>query len=502
MLARLAVVSGWKSAAISAIIGIAIATGQAPFSAFWLAFPAICGALLLGWSSATPRQAALRGLAVGVGFAAVTFNWIVEPFLVDLATHGWMAPFALLFMSLGIGLFWAGAFWAARKVAPMGSTTVLLALPMTWTMAELLRSYILTGFPWGLTSYIWIDTPVYQLASIIGPHGLTLVTVGLASAIAIGIVKRQFGRTVIGLIVLAAIWASGGYLKSQPLDVATGTRPIVRLIQPNASQKQKWDPELMPVFYNRQLALTAKISERMPDLVVWPEVAVPFLLSDPSAPLGEITAAANGTPVVIGAQRFDGGHAFNSLAMLGAGGTVDQIYDKHHLVPFGEYLPAGALFARLGLTALTAQYGTGYSAGSGPRVLNMGELGNVLPLICYEAIFPHELRRVALRPDWMLMLTNDAWFGQAAGPFQHLAQAQARAIETGLPMVRVANTGVSAIIDARGQIVASIPLGVAGGLDAPLPQALPATPYWRFGDFPVSLMLIAVGLAALRQKSN
>jgi len=492
--------SGWKSAAISAVVGFATALGQAPYSAIWLAFPAICAAVFLAYSAATPRQAGLRGLFAGVGFAALTFVWIVEPFLVDIATDGWMAPFALIFMALGVGLFWAAAFWAARKVAPAGSGALLLALPVSWTVVEMLRSTILTGFPWGLTSYIWIDTPIYQFASFIGPHGLTLLTVLLASGVVACITDRRYARIAVYAAVLAVAWATGRYLQNQPAPASADPRPVVRLIQPNASQKQKWDPAMMPVFFERQLALTAEQSDTPPDLVIWPEVAVPFLLNDPTAPLDRISAAAGGGPVVIGAQRLQAGRAFNSLAVLGAGGTIEQIYDKKHLVPFGEYLPASALFARFGLRALAARFGNGYSAGRGPRVLDMGELGLVMPLICYEAIFPHELRRASIRPDWMMMVTNDAWFGQAAGPYQHLAQARARAVEMALPMVRAANTGISAVIDARGQIVDSLPLGQSGRLDVTIPAALPASLYWRFGDIPVAVMLFVLGLAVLGSK--
>lgn len=484
------------------MIGVVIALGQAPYSAFWLSFPAICLAVYMGLSASSARQAAGRGLLIGVGFGAVTFIWIVEPFLVDVARHGWMAPFALLAMAFGIGLFWAAAFWAARRGFPAGSAGLAVAIPVFWTGAELLRSYVLTGFPWGLTSYIWIDTPVYQLASLVGPHGLTLLTVLVASGLTVSVVSRRYPHTLFWVILGGLVWAAAVYMLNLPEDDTGKPGPIVRLIQPNASQKDKWDPAMMPVFFDRQLDLTSQPADRLPDLVIWPEVAVPFLLNDPAAPLWKISQAASGQPVVIGAQRLEGGRAFNSLALIGPGGVIEQQYDKHHLVPFGEYLPGAALLGRFGLKTLTAQFGNGFSAGPGPQVLDFGALGQVLPLICYEAIFPQELRRVATRPDWMLMVTNDAWFGRSAGPLQHLAQARARAIEMALPMVRAANTGVSAVIDARGRIVASMPLGVSGYLDVIVPRALPATLYWRLGDLPVGvalIVLLAMGLASKRR---
>ncbi|MEE9387417.1 MAG: apolipoprotein N-acyltransferase [Paracoccaceae bacterium] len=497
--------TGWLQSLASIVIGATIALGQAPYSLIWLSFPAICVAAYLGVGIVLPRRAAIQGFLVGIGFSVVTFNWIVEPFLVDIKTHGWLAPFALILMSAGIGAFWSGAFWATAKMASAGSFARVLAVPIFWTGAEMLRSYVLTGFPWGLTSYIWIDTPVYQIASVLGPHGMTLATVMLASLLVMSLKRSAYGQFVVGVFILLMAWAGGAVMLGQDASQADYQGPLVRLIQPNASQEQKWDPEMMPIFYNRQLMLTAQESETPIELVIWPEVAVPYLLSDPNSPLWEISGAANDVPVIIGAQRFVDGQAFNSLALLGPKGAVLQVYDKQHLVPFGEYLPGDALLNRLGLRALAAQFGTGYSAGSGPNILNVAGLGNFLPLICYEAIFPHELRQVDQRPDWMLMITNDAWFGNFVGPFQHLAQARARAIETGLPMVRAANTGVSAVIDARGRVTGSLPLGVAGHLDVRLPETLKATLYWRLGDKLALIMLFVLALITIvvrRNKSN
>jgi apolipoprotein N-acyltransferase len=309
--------TGWRDVAVSALTGMGIALGQAPYSLVWLSFLAICVAVYLGVSAETVRRAMWRGLTVGVGFGAVTFVWIVEPFLVDVAKDGWMAPFAIIFMAIGVGLFWALAFWAARRVATVGSFGLAVTLPATWTGVEMLRSYVFTGFPWGLTSYIWIDTPVYQLASFVGPHGLTLVTVSVASGIVMSLVAGRLWWVAGWLALAAGNWAGGAYLLGRPVEVTDQPRPVVRLIQPNAIQSQKWDPEFMPVFYNRQLTLTAEPAETPLDLVVWPEVAVPFLLNDPSAPFSDISAAAGGVPVAIGAQRLDRTRAYNSVAVLG-----------------------------------------------------------------------------------------------------------------------------------------------------------------------------------------
>jgi apolipoprotein N-acyltransferase len=278
---------------------------------------------------------------------------------------------------------------------------------------------------------------------------------------------------------------------------------MLRLVQPNAEQGLKWDPDQARLFFDRQLSFTAAGSR--PDLVIWPETAVPYLLEE-NPVVGELIAeAGRGSPVAVGVQRVKGRQFWNSLAVIGPGGRVTANYDKHHLVPFGEYIPFGdVLYDWLGLVAFAARQGNGYSPGPGPVVLDLGgNLGKALPLICYEAIFPQDLRAAPERADWILQITNDAWFGTWSGPFQHLAQAQLRAIEQGLPLVRVANTGVTAVIDARGRTVDSLPMGEAGYLDARLPGALPATPYARWGEGPVLLLLLGLALglwAAARRR--
>ncbi len=494
----------WRGGPVSLLSGVGIALGQAPFGLFWVALPAMALAIAAGFFAASPRQAALRGLLTGFGFGLVTFFWITEPFQVDAARDGWMAPFALLFLALGVALFWALAFWTARRVGGRSAAGLMLAFPVYISAAEMLRSYAFTGFPWGLTSYVWIDTPVYQLAAVTGPHGLSLLTLLACAAMVRAVWRRRpaLAGAVLGLgvgLAAVAVWMQdrpvAGIDATADPPAAAG-RPYVRLIQPNARQDQKWDPQMMPVFYARQLRMTGAASQQPLDLVIWPEVAVPFLLNDPQAPLWEIAGAAPGVPVVIGAQRREEGRVYNSMAVLGEGGEIGAVYDKSHLVPFGEYIPGRAFADRLGLQALAAQYGTGYTPGPGSELLDLGPLGRALPLICYEAIFPHEIRRAAARPDWMLMLTNDAWFGEAMGPYQHFAQARARAIEMALPMLRVANTGITAIIDARGRVTASLQLGVGGRLDGYLPPADAPSLYWRYGDSPAFVLLIVLAVAA------
>ena len=276
------------------------------------------------------------------------------------------------------------------------------------------------------------------------------------------------------------------------------------MVQPNATQREKWNADRFEFFFSRQLEYTAaapKDASQAPDLVIWPETAIPWALDMAGSALAEIGAASD-VPVVLGVQRRSNMRYFNSLVVLDADGAVDQLYDKHHLVPFGEYMPLGDLMARFGIHGLAAQEGNGFSSGPGAELLDMGPLGATLPLICYEAVFAHDVNAAPTRPAFLMQVTNDAWFGKAAGPRQHLAQARMRAIEQGLPMARAANTGISAMIDPQGRVTASLALNSAGFIDAPLPAPLPPTLYSRSGDLPLSLLLglCLAGVAVARRR--
>jgi apolipoprotein N-acyltransferase len=232
---------------------------------------------------------------------------------------------------------------------------------------------------------------------------------------------------------------------------------------------------------------------------VWPETAIPCLFNHIEDDLRLLSDAARGAPLVFGIQRRDAEQRFyNSLVVMGAGGQIDSVYDKRHLVPFGEYIPGGDLLGRFGISGLAATNGGGFAKGTTPGPITLPGIGKAVPLICYEGIFAEELTDGGDRARLLLLITNDAWFGQAAGPYQHLAQARLRAIEQGLPMVRAANTGVSAMIDAKGRIVAQLALGVDGVLDVALPKDLPPTVYVRWGDWPLITVLILLTLGRYR----
>ena len=489
-----------------------MAAGQAPLGFWWLALPCLSALIWLVAGEAAPGNqtsapgrhaawcAAWLGWFGGAGYFAAAMFWIVEPFLIDVQRHGWMAPFALMFLSFGMALFWAAAAWLAALLG-RSSGRAALAFAVLLGCAELTRTYVLTGFPWALIGHVWIDTPLVQLAALVGPVGLTLATT-LAAAAPVALLDRSRGAAALGGVTVAVLLGMAWLWGQTRLDAPEPARapPItVRLVQPNAPQEAKWQKDRALEFLERQLGYTAALSGPRPDLVIWPESSVPYLLHRADRVLELIAEASGGAPVMLGINRSEGTRYFNSLVVTGpAGGAVAQ-YDKHHLVPFGEYLPFGDVLARYGIRGMAAGDGDGFSAGPGPSLLDLGILGKVLPLICYEAVFPQDLRGTA-RPDWLAQVTNDAWFGVVSGPYQHLAQARLRAVEQGLPLVRVANTGVSAMIDAKGRVTRSIALDTAGFADAPLPAALPATVYARTGDLPVAVLLaiLVAGLVLFR----
>ncbi|MFN4154728.1 MAG: apolipoprotein N-acyltransferase [Paracoccaceae bacterium] len=479
-----------RAAALDVLAGAAVAFGQAPLSAWYLAFPALIWAMSRMLRPASVAGSAWAGLLVGAGYFGASLNWIVSPFLIDPWVYGWMAPFAVVLMAFGFGLFWALA-----NVAVCRFPVRPLALAAGLGAVELLRGYVLTGFPWALIGHMWHGWPVVQTVALWGATGLTVVTLGLA---ALPLVWRWWGAGLAGVAVLAGtgfgLWQLD---RAEPAPRAAS----LRLVQPNAEQHLKWDPDQARILFQRQLEFTRDGAPA--DLTIWPETAVPYLLeySPEVAPI--ITDASGGNRVAIGIQRVEGERGWNSLRVLEGEGRVMATYDKFHLVPFGEYMPMGDLLEEwFGIGAFAAQVGNGYSAGTGPEVLDLGaDLGLVLPLICYEAVFPQIPRGAPQRPDWMLQVTNDAWFGTLTGPFQHFEQARLRAIEQGLPLIRVANTGITAVIDARGRVVQALPFGTAGYLDVPqVPGALVQTPYARWGEGPaLMIMLSLIGLSFLRR---
>lgn len=474
-------------------LGFLLALGQAPISVPIGVFTSIPILGYCAFRTNSRKHAFAIGWWAGLGYFCLSMIWLIEPFLVEPEKHAIFAPFALLAMSGGLALFWGGAF-AFAKMFGAGLGRFIIGLAVAWAAAEYLRSVLFTGFPWGLLGYTWIETPIAQWAAFIGPFGLVFITT-FGGLLMLSFPRKRFAGLIV-TIVFFSILLAGGVWRTSGVDQGLETNIRVRLIQPNAPQHQKWDPDWMGVFFRRGLELTASAAEQPIDLVVWPETAVPFGLQENIGDLQILSDAAGpNAHIIAGIRRFTDDKLYNSLIHLDKRGGLVSVYDKSHLVPFGEYFPFAEYLSVLGLRGLAADL-QGFTPGAGPEVVSTLGLPSYLPLICYEAIFPGFIGAINARPEFLLHITNDAWFGDTIGPFQHLVQVQFRAIEQGLPAARSANTGISAVIDPYGRITNRLGLNEQGVLDADLAKPLEPTIYTRFGDVPFLIFMVFLGLLA------
>ncbi len=479
------------------LLGALLALGQAPLSipiGVFISIPILgyCAFHTQRW-----KQAFGIGWWAGFGYFALGLIWLVEPFFVEPEKHAILAPFALAAMSSGLALFWGGAF-AAAKFWGASLTRYSIGLAIAFVCAEYIRSVIFTGFPWGLLSYTWINTPVAQTAAFIGPYGLTFVTI-LTGLLILSFAKHRFTGPMVSICFIGTFAILGTYRLA---TVSEMSETRVRLIQPNAPQHQKWDPEWQPVFFRRSLDFTRAKADLPVDLVIWPETSIPYRFENNIADLEVLSNYAGpNAHIIAGIQRVElnpqtqDKQYFNSSIHLDPRGGLLSTYDKSHLVPFGEYVPFSEYLSVLGLRGLAQTIG-GFSTGEGMRVIKAQGLPSYMPMICYEAIFPMAINNHPKRPEFLLHMTNDAWFGDFVGPYQHLVQVQFRAIEQGLPVARSANTGVSAMIDPYGRVIHQLELNEMGFLDANLPKPLTPTIYAQYGEFSVLIFLLLLGLGA------
>ena len=449
------------------------------------------------------RAAFARGWAAGFAYFLVATWWVAEAFFVDAKTYGWMAPFAVTLLPAGLALFWGAAALAYRLVAPASPRRVLVFAAL-FAVAEWLRGHVLTGFPWDLPGETWrAGSAVSQVAAYVGAYGLSVLTLAIAAAPAAlaGPGSQRAKRLTVAAAALAlgALWAGGAARLAAAKPEATGL--VVRVVQPDIPQTMKWSPAFFRHIVERYAALTAQPAAARPDVVVWPEAAIPSPIEAVMAP-GTWTEAAiraalqPGQVLLAGVVREEPPRYYNSLLALrrtGDGFAFLARYDKHRLVPFGEYLPFEPLFAALHLKKLIAVEGE-FSAGPPPQPIHPDGLPAVQPLICYESLFPGFAAPDGGRAAWIVNVSNDAWFGRTSGPLQHLNLASYRAIEEGVPLVRATPTGVSAFVDPWGRTLQSLAPGQGGVIDRRLPAPLPPTLYARWRDAPFWAMTL-FGLA-------
>jgi apolipoprotein N-acyltransferase len=530
---------GWRRILIAFLAGASTALALPPLNIWpvpFLTFP------ILVWlvdGAAAGRlggvlAAASAGWWFGFGYFLAGLYWVGHAFLVDAKTFGWLLPFAVIALPAGMAVYTALGLALARLMWTRGATR-LVALAVALTLAEWLRGHMFSGFPWNVYGYALIS-PLWlaQGAALVGLWGLTFVAVAVFASPAVladdrADTRRPWLAPALAAVVIAALAIYGALrLATIPTTFVEGVR--LRIMQPNLQQDEKFNYAQKQQVMSRYLALSDRSSGpqstgvRDATHLIWPESAFPFFLTREADALAQIaTLLPPGTVLITGAVRPPATtpnaavtRAYNSVYAIDHDGSILSVYDKVHLVPFGEYLPYQDLLEQLGLTQLTQVRG-GFIAGDRRRTQRVPGAPDFLPLVCYEIIFPgdavprserpgwlydHVGRYVGWpfvagggeRPGWLLNLTNDGWFGASAGPYQHFQQARVRAIEEGLPLVRAANTGISAVVDPLGRVIKALPLGTEGVLDSALPQGIAPTPYARAGDAPAGLL---VGLAFL-----
>ncbi|PZX12472.1 apolipoprotein N-acyltransferase [Palleronia aestuarii] len=475
--------------------GAAAVLALPPYSILALV-PVAYGALFLLVRGRAPSAACAIGWVFGLGYFGFGLSWIGESFQVDAERFGALAIPAIAGLSALLAIFPALAMAVfgilCRRTRIQGAAAAVL-FATCWTGAEWLRGHALTGFPWNLSAYALTDyAPLRQPAAWVGSYGLGFLVFLASAVLAQAIVARGTFRRASLLfagIVVAGAWGAGLARLALPLPAPPGIS--LRVVQGNVPQQEKWAPGNAEATLSRYLALSAQGGPV--DAVLWPETAFPgFLDEDASARRRISVVLPEGSVLLTGVpdRVMDGTEAlyFNTIQAYGRTGEALTGYAKHHLVPFGEYVP---LRGWLPLDRLTVGLGD-FTSGPGPRTLAIAGLPLVAATICYEIIFPGHAVDDRFRPGWIFNATNDAWFGTSIGPEQHLASARMRAVEEGLPVVRAANTGISAVIDARGRVLHRLGLEQTGAFDAELPPALSPTLYARFGD----VMLLPLILAA------
>jgi len=500
----------WRGRILALLSGLMAAAALPPVYGIVLLIPAFVILFKLLETASTGRKAFFVGWWFGLSHFAAGLYWVSYAFMVEASLYGWLAPVAVIFMAAGMalftGLFSYLVYFGNRSVNKSAARVFMFAA--IWVLVEWIRSWILTGFPWNLIGTVWgFSDIMMQSASLFGLYGLSLFTVFVATAPVL-ILKpgiERYDRVVVltalaGFLTLIVFGV--GRLSFVEETKETATR--LRLVQPNVPQKLKWVRELRARHVRNLIELSQQpATGKPPTVVIWPEAAVPYDLANTQGLKQAIAAVApkNGY-LLVGAPKGSprGQKPFkiwNSLFAIKPDGVVAATYDKSHLVPFGEYLPLRSLIGdKFGkLTAGRSDF----SAGPGPQTIKLEGLPSFSPLICYEVIFPSAVTDKKDRPDWLLNITNDAWFGLSAGPYQHLMSARFRSVEQGMPLVRVANTGITVATDAYGQILGQINLGEQGILDVDLAPALKNPPlYARFGNLiPGALVVLFLGFALM-----
>ena len=462
---------------LAMLCGVLATLALPPFHLVFLLIPAFSGLFYLLWQVETKRRAFFTGWCFGLAYFATGLYWFAHALLVEPDKFAWMIPFAVLGLPSVLAIYYGlcCAVWHSlrQRFAVRGLLSILL-FTVLWLVTEFLRGHLFTGFPWNLTAYSWgFSDEMIQWASLIGVYGYSAWTVLLATLpVTLLLTKdsrKRTGALAVCLLMVSIPFTYGAYrLNQNPTEY---TEQTLHIVQGNIAQQHKWQSEKQYDAVKAHVALTQK--EGLPDntVVIWPETAYPYFLEANSPPVRFIADALPKDGVLLtGAMRAEWNENrqgiksfFNSVHAVRPNATVEAVYDKVRLVPFGEYVPF-----RDYLPVEKITHGMqDFKRGNGAEIMKIKGVAPFQPLICYEAIFPEYKAEGA---QWLLNTTNDAWFGHSTGPYQHLQMVRFRAVEQGIPLVRAANTGISAVFDAYGRELARLPLGERGSLTVKLPK--------------------------------
>ena len=494
----LAGLSGWRRSAVLVAAGAISTMAFAPFHQFWVLWFSFAVLMVLLDRSVSGRQAFFTGFWFGYGQFIAGLYWITSAFLVDAAAFAWLIPLPLLGLPAVLAVFVALPCFLSWRLSSGPGIVRLLMFAACWTLGELARGYMFTGFPWNLMGYATgVHVAAMQPVAWVGIYTLSFLVVLAAGGIGL-LIPLTAGQNTRRRTVPALLFSFGipvlivisGALRLQPAFTPDDA-PVVRVVQANIPQAEKWAAEFVNGNFLEQVRMSDAPGNSVtgrPDIVIWPETAATFYLSHDQQRLAQLQALAGRLSprgvVITGALHAEpvGNRArpdiYNAAyAVTGRTSIPPAIYAKQHLVPFGEYLPFRPVLSLIGLKAIAETRGD-FSSGSNPQMLEFDGLPAARVLICYEAIFPEEvaLGDTTDRPRWLINLTNDAWFGALTGPYQHFDMARFRAVEQGAPMVRAAGTGISGLIDPYGRIVAYIGLEEKGTADFKLPTRLDRAP--------------------------
>ena len=446
--------------------------------------------------NATHKASFANAFCLGAGLGVTGMNWLAHAMVLGNGVYQWLVPIIWIGFGLFFGCYYGLTAWLASFSRP--GYRRWFAFAGWFCLMEWVRGWAFSGFPWNVIGNVWnAYLPIFQIVSVIGIYGLGFLTVLLFTTPNF---MRKLKPTILVFAALAIVTAFGAWrLYDGPKDSVWGVK--LRIVQPNIPCTLKWDPQEAYNNMNKLIHLSNQNNAEITH-IIWPESAVSFLINyDERERLHLMAAMRQGSVLITGAMRAVDPRArtvANSLFVLDDLANIRAFYDKAHLVPFGEYTPLRGI---LPLDKFVP-FDSDIVAGPGPRTISIEKAPSAGPMVCYEAIFPGAVVDEAHRPQWLIHVTNDGWYGLSAGPHHHFAMAQTRAVEEGLPLVRSANTGVSGVVDAYGRIWDKLALGEEGVLDVSLPRAIAPTIFSRYGNgLPLGLALLFIVISFIRKKS-